>query len=125
MSRIIAMFALLCLCSMSVACVSSRRLGQFTAASTNNVRNLNYSRKSGTKARVFGQSCYKKIFGFRIGDTDDRIQKAMDSAIADGEEAGLDGDLLVNVRIAEENQDFIVYLRNCVIVEGDLVKIKK
>ncbi len=124
MFRNLMLLAVVCLCLVLSACVSTKRLGQFTAASTNNVRNLKYSQSTGSKTRVLGKSCYTKVFGFKFGNDDDRLQRAMDDAIADGQDAGIDGDLLVNVRIQIEHRNYIVYGKNCMVVQADLVKVQ-
>ena len=114
-------------------------MGQFTAASSFNIRGLRYETASGTKTLTEGRSCYD------IGSSspDGRLQEAMDHAIREGQKKGIDGDLLVNVRIkrqvehkvetteksswgglvddgkTEQNVDH----QECWIVTGDLVKI--
>jgi hypothetical protein len=104
----------------------SQRLGQFTAASTQNVRNLNYNISDNTKVKAFGDSCITTVIFFPVGNQDDRIQRAMDDAINNGHSKGLDGDLLVNARI-DLTAWYVPFLvgQNCVTVEGDLVKITK
>ncbi len=104
----------------------TQRLGQFTAASTQNVRNLNYNLADSTKVKTLGDSCISTVIIFPIGNQDDRIQRAMDDAIKNGHTKGLDGDLLVNARI-DLTAWYIPLLfgQNCVTVEGDLVKINK
>jgi hypothetical protein len=76
-------------------CASSPeyRLGQFTAASSYNVSNLDYT--SSASPRVMGEDC------FEINDNpnDSRLQRAMDNAINNGRDKGISGDLLVNVRV--------------------------
>ena len=50
----------------------------------------------------------------------------MDNSIKNGHSKGLDGDLLVNVRI--DRRDWYIPLlvgQDCIEVEGDLVKIAK
>lgn len=103
----------------------STRLGNFTAASTQNVRNLNYSIGDSSKQKVEGNSCIHSVFFLPMGHSDDRLQRAMDDAISNGQKEGLDGDLLVNVRINHNAWSAIIYGQDCVIVEGDLVKINK
>lgn len=111
-------------CVTIVGCSTNHRLGQFTAASTNNVRNLNYDIESATKVRTEGKTCIKSVLGFAWGDVEDRLQLAMDDAIISGQNSGLDGDLLVNVRISEKYSNYVVYGSSCLTVTGDLVKIK-
>lgn len=104
----------------------TQRLGQFTAASTQNVRNLHYDITDNTKVRALGDSCIHTVILFPIGNQDDRIQRAMDDAIKNGHSKGLDGDLLVNARIDITAWYLpFIYGQNCVKVEGDLVKITK
>ena len=104
----------------------SYRLGQFTAASSFNVRNLNYEFDKNTKVSVVGEDCF--IVGQQPNTG--RLQRAMDNAIKDGQNRGVDGDLLVNVRIDQQIKDkpngFLGFPipNNCIIVSGDLVKIK-
>ena len=102
----------------------STRLGQFTAASTMNVRNLDYSIDNQSMARTEGDSCIHMALIFPIGSQDDRIQRAMDDAIQNGRDKGLDGDLLVNTRIDISHWYIpLIYGQNCVSVEGDLVSV--
>lgn len=102
----------------------SSRLGHFTAASTQNVRNLNYSVENATKQHVEGYTCVRSVFFIPFGHKDDRLQRAMDDAIKNGHDGGVDGDLLVNVRINHSAWSAIVYGQNCISVEGDLVKLE-
>ena len=107
----------------------SYRLGQFTVASSNNVRNLSYSIDNNTKATTSGEDCYMIEDG---SPNDSRLQRAMDQAIKAGQEAGVDGDMLVNVRIDQKvvqrpGKILGIFPDNydCLIVTGDLVKISK
>ncbi len=109
---------LLLLISIVFVGCSPYRLGDFTVASSFNVRNLNYSEPA--KKRVKGKSCITS-FIFTFGSQDDRLRRAMDDAIETGQKKGIDGDLLVNVRIEVTNPPF----RNCVVVIGNLVKVIK
>jgi hypothetical protein len=103
----------------------TQRLGQFTAASTQNVRNLNYDIADKTKVRAEGDSCINTVIIIPIGHNDDRIQRAMDDAIKNGQAKGLDGDLLVNARIDWTHWYIpLLFGQNCVNVQGDLVKLK-
>lgn len=101
------------------------RLGYFTVASTHNVKNLNYSNASGGAQHVDGKSCIHYILFIPVGHYDDRIQRAMDDAIANGQDRGLAGDLLVNVRMDLSTWSVLIYGKNCVNVEGDLVSVNK
>jgi len=74
----------------------SVRLGQFTAASTHNVRGLDYSTEQGTLTKTEGETCLHTVIIFPVGKHDDRIQRAMDNAISNGRSSGIDGDLLNN-----------------------------
>jgi len=80
--------------SILVGCAAQTpeyRLGQFTAASSFNVRNLDYDSTSAT--RVKGEDCHQ------VGQppNDSRLQRAMDQAIQNGQDQGITGDLLVAV----------------------------
>lgn len=99
----------------------STRLGQFTAASTHNVRNLDYTTE--TKRPVKGDSCIHHVLFIPIGASDDRIQRAMDDAISTGQRRGTDGDLLVNARINHEAWSIGIYGQDCIEVTGDLVAV--
>ena len=98
------------------------RLGQFTAASSYNVRNLNYDKD--TAIHVVGEDCA----GLNGLVNDSRLQRAMDAAIKNGQGKGVQGDLLINVRIDQ----IVKYRQNlfsqipyeCIKVEGDLVSMK-
>jgi hypothetical protein len=103
----------------------STRMGQFTAASTMNVRNLDYSSSNNTLSRTEGNSCIHSVLLIPIGSADDRIQRAMDDAIKNGRDKGIDGDLLVSVRIDHTTWNAVIYGQDCVTVEGDLVSISK
>lgn len=105
-------------------CTTTNRLGQFTAASSHNIRNLEYSLNNQTEAHTKGESCYTKVLWWTLGHTDDRLQRAMDDAIKKGREKIKDGDLLVNVRISLTENSF-GFRTNCYEVEGDLVSITK
>lgn len=107
----------------------SYRLGQFTVASSNNVRNLSYSIDDKTKATTTGEDCYLIESG---NPNDARLQRAMDAAIKAGQDAGVDGDMLVNVRIDQKVVDrpgkllgIFPDTYDCLIVTGDLVKISE
>jgi len=106
----------------------SYRLGQFTVSSSHNVRNLNYSVEDKTKAKTKGEDCY--IIG-KEQPNDSRLQRAMDKAIQNGRDKGVDGDLLVNVRIDQrvtsKRTGFLLLFKedkNCMTVTGDLVKVE-
>ncbi|WP_372958326.1 hypothetical protein [Marinobacter sp.] len=100
------------------------RLGQFTAASSFNVRNLDYDSTSAT--RVQGEDCHQ------VGQppNDSRLQRAMDDAIQNGQDQGVTGDLLVNVRIdqVQKNKPGSFFglpaAHNCIEVEGELVTLR-
>lgn len=103
----------------------TQRLGQFTAVSTQNVRNLNYDIADNTKVKAEGDSCIRTFFIIPVGHDDDRIQRAIDDAIKNGQAKGLDGDLLVNARIDMSAWMIpFIYAQNCINAKGDLVKIK-
>jgi hypothetical protein len=104
------------------SCVMS--VGDFTVASSNNVRNLNYSAEDKTKIKTEGYACARKIFFFSINQQDNLLKRAMDDTIENGQKKGVDGDLLVNVRITFETTTFIIYNDHCFVVKGDLIKIK-
>ena len=119
---ILSVLALGMLISFS-GCATS--LGQFTVASSHNVRNLNYT--TDEKLRTSGSACARNIFGIPISQQDDLLQRAIDDAIRNGQSSvfgkEVDGDLLVNVRITYEPTTFLIYNDLCYSVEGDLVKI--
>ncbi|GLR63385.1 hypothetical protein [Marinospirillum insulare] len=106
-------------------CSTNARLGQFTAASSMNVRNMDYSIENQTEAHVKGESCFQTITFFTLGNTDDRLQRAMDDAIQKGRKNVSSGDLLVNVRINMSSFNVPFYHKNCYEVEGDLVSLDK
>ena len=104
----------------------SQSLGQFTVASSNNVRNLNYSVENKTKASAEGEACARNILGLiPLNQQDDLLQRAMDNAISNGQQNGVDGDMLANVRIVYNTTGLIIYNDICYTVKGDLVKIDK
>ncbi len=110
-------------CLLLAACTHNYRLGQFTAASSHNVRHLDYN--TPRKSRTTGESCLKSFLGIQWGDHTDRLQRAMDNAIKNGQNRGIDGDLLVNVRLDIGKFNLVVGTSNCYKVEGNLVSLKK
>ena len=103
-------------------------LGQFTVASSHNVRNLDYTTEN--KVRVSGSACARNILGIiPVSQQDDLLQRAVDDAIRDGQSSILgkevDGDMLVNVRLTADSTSLIIYNDICYEAEGDLVKISK
>ncbi len=114
---------------------TDERLGQFTAASSFNVRNLIYKKSDNTSSYTKGKSCYQvnlQTLAYISGPKDNLLQRAMDDAIRNGQSQGIDGDLLVNARIERKTEYkasesiFIPKERyECVVVEGDLVKLVK
>jgi len=102
----------------------AQRLGEFTVTSTQNVANLKTTPATPNN-HVRGESCIHYVLFLPFGNFQNRIQEATDNAIMNGRKAGIDGDLLLNTRIYVRNWSALVYGQNCVIVEGDLVKVKK
>jgi len=102
----------------------TQNLGQFTVASTNNVRNLNYSIQDKTMTNTEGEACARNIIGIPINQQDALLQRAMDNAIKNGRNKGIDGDVLVNVRISYDTTSTIIYNDVCYKVSGDLIKLK-
>jgi hypothetical protein len=115
--------SIMLLAALTTLAGCSTRLGQFTAASSMNVRNLDYSIQDSSLAKTEGDSCIHHVLFFPIGSIDDRIQRAMDDAIQNGRAKGLDGDLLVNVRINHRAWWALLYGQDCIEIEGDLVSI--
>ena len=114
---------------------TDERLGQFTAASSFNVRNLQYEKEANTVSYTTGKACYQVnplTLVYISGPKDNMLQRAMDDAIRNGQEKGVGGDLLVNARIERKTEhkevgDFFKTQERyeCVVVGGDLVKIKR
>jgi len=110
----------------------NERLGQFTAASSFDIRNLAYEKSQKTTTFVEGKSCYKVnpySLIYMEGPRDNMIQRAMDEAIRNGQKDGVDGDLLVNARIEKKTEHrkisiFLTERYECIFVSGDLVRIK-
>ena len=110
-------------CLVMVSCTTTARMGQLTIASTHNVRNLNYDTSSNSK--VEGEACLKNLLGlFTWGEKEDYLQISMDDAIKNGQDNGIDGDLLVNARITDDFNNYFFYFSRCLVVTGDLVKLK-
>ena len=110
----------------------NERLGQFTAASSFDIRNLSYEKSQKTTTFVEGKSCYK-VNPYNLiymeGPRDNMIQRAMDNAIRNGQKNGVDGDLLVNARIEKRTEHrqksaFVKDRFECIFVSGDLVRLK-
>jgi predicted peroxiredoxin len=108
-------------------------LGDFTVASSFNIRNLNYNKPKNATIFVTGEACYQvdsRTLEYISGPKDNLIQKAMDDAIHTGQKTGIDGDLLVNVRIIKKTKHkkgsnaFSNRRYECVYVSGDLVRIE-
>ncbi len=112
-------------CLMMTACSTTSSLGHFTAASTHNVRNLDYNVSNNTSVRTEGEACSRAFLGFPFGDDENRQQIAMDNAIRSGQDSGTDGDMLVNVLITENDFGFLGYRSNCILIKGDLVRLEK
>lgn len=61
---------------------------------------------------------------------DSRLQRAMDDAIQNGQDEGITGDLLVNVRIDQVQKNKpgnffgLPVAHNCIEVEGELVTLR-
>lgn len=119
--KLIKTFTLIALMLLISAC--STRMGDFTALSSMNVRNLDYAAKDNTIARTEGDTCIHSIFLIPVGHFDDRLRRALDDAILNGRKRGLDGDLLVNARVNQTIWTTFIYGQDCVSVEGDLVSI--
>ncbi len=125
MKKIVLLVAVFALVGCASIPTGVNRMGQFTVASSYNVRNLEYSKASETTIRVEGKNCYQ-IEKESIPDA--RIQRAMDEAILYGQRKGIDGDMLVNVRIDHEvyaERYLLIFKKyfSCITVSGDLVKI--
>lgn len=117
-------FAVATIAALLVTTGCTTRLGQFTAASTMNVRNLDYSIEEQSMAKTKGKSCLTYFLFFPIGDLNDRFEIALDNAIENGRSRGLDGDLLVNTRINHQAWTALLFGQDCIKVEGDLVSVK-
>ncbi len=99
----------------------SNRLGNMTLVSTNNVDGLKAEVTS--KDRVSGQSCQQFFLFIPWGDFENRLQIATDHAIDNGRSAGLKGDTLINAKIDVTSLSALVYSKNCVVVNGDLIQL--
>ena len=115
-------FSVISLAILFSGCATS--LGQFTALSSNNIRNLNYSIEDNTKVKIYGEACAKRFIGIPISQQDELLQRATDNAIHNGQNQDVDGDLLVNVRVSVDSTNVLFYSSFCYEVKGDLVKIK-
>lgn len=101
-------------------------LGQFTVASTHQVRNMNYTTEN--KVEVYGSACARNIFGLDINQQDDLLQRAVDDAIKDGQSSifgkEVDGDMLVNIRLYADSTTLLIYNDHCYSVDAYLVKME-
>ena len=103
----------------------SQRLGEFTVASTKNVANLKTTEATADK-HTEGETCIHTVIIFPFGNFQNRIQEAMDDAIENAKEKGIEGDLLLNARIYRSSWYIpFIYGQDCIKVEGDLVKVKQ
>jgi hypothetical protein len=94
-------------------------------ASSQNVRNLKYETLGDKAATAKGESCMRIILFFPVGQLTGRFQAAMDDAINNARKSGIDGDLLVNVRIKASMFNLLLYAQDCVYVTGNLVKLEE
>jgi hypothetical protein len=101
----------------------STRLGNMTVVSTNNIDGLSADIKAEQKTK--GESCIQNVLGFAWGDFQNRLQIATDNALDNGHKAGLSGDALVNAKINITAWTAVLYSKNCLTVEGDLIPLAK
>ncbi|WP_108651803.1 hypothetical protein [Dongshaea marina] len=114
---------------------SNQLLGHFTAASSFDVRGLDYDKLAANRSLVTGKACYEvdpKTLAYLRGPKENVMQRAMDNAIRNGQKQGIDGDLLVNVRVEQRTEHRTVggffkseKRRECVFVSGELVELKE
>ncbi|MDR1912787.1 MAG: DUF1098 domain-containing protein [Helicobacteraceae bacterium] len=124
LKNILALVAAALIGALGFSGCVSHYVDDFTVASSQNVRNLQYETIGEKSALATGSSCVHFIFGFPMGRLDERIQHAMDDAIRNGRRVGgLDGDLLVNVRIAHSEFSVFFYGNDCITVTGNLAKL--
>ena len=114
-----------------------RQLGLFTLASTHNVPRLRTKPTGKIRYAVKGQSCIEVDRGsleYISGPKENRIQRAMDEAIASGHDQGFRGDVLINVRIREKTVMLPPPKKRigassrrmeCIIVSGELVELER
>jgi len=113
-----------------------RQLGMFTVASTQNVTGLKTKPTGKIRYAVKGQSCIEvdpSSLEYLSGPRENRIQRAMDEAIANGHDQGFKGDVLINVRVREKTM-MVPPPKNriggstrrmeCIIVSGELVELE-
>lgn len=126
MKRRSSMLIVIIIIGMSVVnCSHYTPLGEFTVVSTHNVRNLDYEISSEKGVKTTGKSSVTYFFNLRLTSSKDLLQKAMDEAIEKGRKNGVDGDLLVNVRIEHKTTSFFGVQKFIYKVTGDLVKVSK
>jgi|GEM_PF-915106 len=113
-----------------------RQLGMFTVASTQNVARLKTRPTGKIRYAVKGQSCIEVDPGtleYISGPRDNRIQRAMDEAIANGHDQGFKGDVLINVRVREKTVmvpppkkkiGASTRRMECILVSGELVELE-
>ena len=127
---------IICVCAvvLGLAGCTTRTysLGRLTLVSTQNIRDLQYEvgANSETAAIVEGESCLTVKPGFIVpnasGDATGRINKAIDSAIANGRKKGIDGDVIVNAQIDYRVENSTSGTdRYCTTVKGLLVKLRE
>lgn len=108
-------------------------LGQFTAISSFNVNNLAYEKIQNRDNYTKGEACYLvnlHSLAYISGPKDNLVQRAVDEAIRNGQQEGINGDFLVNARIEKktvyQEKGWIFKTKEryeCVFAEGDLVKL--
>lgn len=95
------------------ACTTTR-VGDLTMAST---KNLGYAYRP-VRANVSGQDCAQNILGIPWGSLYPSLEEALDRAV--GQVAG--GDMMVNAVAHRELLITLLYNRDCISVDGDVVR---
>lgn len=109
-------------------------LADFTVTSSQSVRLGDYDLSK--SSIVEGYSCthylhfivplyipiYNSKTQLQIYNPDPQLQRAMDNAILNGRKEGIDGDLLVNIKIEKRGIPWLVFYGNkCTTVKGNLI----
>ena len=98
----------------------SQNLARFSVASTGNIPIAN-----ATKGEyVTGKECINYLFGFPLGNEQNRVSGAVAKALEVAQKKGQPADALTNVDVSSSFWHIIVYGRDCVTAKGQAVGVK-
>lgn len=98
----------------------SANLARFSVASTGNIPISNSSKGE----YVEGKDCTFNLFGFPIGNTQNRISGAVAKALEEAHKKGQPADALTNVDVSSNYVGIWIVGRDCVTAKGQAIGIK-